>query len=274
MHNVDFLITTFMRPDCLTELVLSIAHYYPDAKVFIGDQNQILAKKFYEQLQERAGFRRSQFKVFKLPFDCGLSRARNFLVQNTPSAYKLILDDDFIFTRETDLYKFLTLIEQDGVGVVAGAVKTNGMLINYEYKLDKQDDTMFYAPDGDQWQEYKGITYKQTGCVLNFALYRKEVFEDVLWDRDLKVTEHLEFMWRLNQTPWKILYTPEVITSHSQERNHEYKKMRKRTDFRFLSFQKMGISKVHYVHNGHTVELKDGKIINTREYGTYKGNLG
>jgi len=261
MHNVDFLITTFMRPDSLTKLVESIAKYYPNANTYIGDQNSKKDRAFYENLQLRTGL---PFTVIKLPYDCGLSRARNYLVQNTPSDYKLILDDDFIFTEETDLYKFITLIEQDGVGVVAGAVRTKGTIVHYEYRLLKRGDTLYYSSDKDKWKKHKNITYKQTGCVLNFALYRKEVFADVLWDRDLKVCEHLEFMWRLNQTQWKILYTPEVVTDHSQERNGQYKTMRKRPRFRYISFEKMGITRVKYVHNGQTVEMKDGKIISYR----------
>jgi hypothetical protein len=77
-------------------------------------------------------------------------------------------------------------------------------------------------------------------------------------------------MWRLNQTNWKILYTPEVICEHSQARDKEYKQMRKRDGFRFIAFEKMGITKIHYVHNGKTVELKDGKIINRIENANYK----
>ena len=261
MQNVDFLITTFLRPDCLEQLILSIAKFYPIAHVYIGDQNQFHDKQFYEKLRLQTGL---PFTVVKLPYDCGLSRARNYLVANTPHDYKLILDDDFIFTEETDLHKFLTLIEMDKVGVVAGAVDTKGKIVNYEYKLRKSKDTLYYAPDGDEWQEYKGIKYKETGCVLNFALYRKEVFDDLLWDRDLKVCEHLEFMWRLNKTDWKILYTPEVITDHSQERGVRYKAFRTRSRFRVLSFQKLGVTKIKYAHNGQTVELRDGKVISYR----------
>lgn len=262
MQDVDFLITTFMRPDCVERLVLSIAKFYPKANVYIGDQNKANDKQFYERLRIVSGL---QLTVFKLPYDCGLSRARNFLVTQTPSPYKLILDDDFIFTEQTDLQKFKTLIELDGVGVVAGAVSTNGKPIHYEYRLRKSRNTLYYAPDGDEWKEHEGITYKETGCVLNFALYRKEVFDWLLWDRELKVAEHLEFMWRLNKTPWKIIYTPEVIADHSQERSGRYKTMRTRPRFRILSFEKMGITKVQYVHNGQTAELKDGKIISYRQ---------
>jgi hypothetical protein len=262
MHNVDFLITTFLRPDCLTQLVLSIAQFYPAANVYIGDQNRAHDKPFYERLRKLSGL---PLTVFKLPYDCGLSRARNYLVAHTPRDYKLILDDDFIFTAETDLQKFKTLLALEGAGVVAGAVNTNGRLVNYEYQLQKQGETLLYAPDGDQWEEYHGIKYKETGCVLNFALYRKEVFDSVLWDRDLKVAEHLEFMWRLSQTPWKMLYTPEVITHHTQERSTKYRVLRKRPRFRRLSFEKLGITKVTYVHNGQTAELKDGKIISYRQ---------
>ncbi len=39
-------------------------------------------------------------QVIKLPYDCGLSNARNELVNNVNTEYTLLLDDDFIFTEK------------------------------------------------------------------------------------------------------------------------------------------------------------------------------
>lgn len=267
MENIDFLITTFMRPECVKRLVLSIAKFYPSARIYIADQNKIHSIDFYKKLYHEAataGLRKRPVVEF-IKYDSGLSRGRNYLVSRSPSKYKLILDDDFIFTHETNIEKFLTLLEMaDDIGVVGGMVKTGGVPMNYEYKLIVKDDTLYYAPDGDEYQEYQGISYKQTGCILNFALYRRDVLEQVRWDDEQKICEHLEFMYRLNQAPWKILYTPEVICDHSHQNTQEYKSMRRRDMYKKLVYKKLGVNRIKYVFNGHTSILNNDNSVTTR----------
>jgi len=93
--QVDFCVPTFKRPKAVERLLLSIAAHYPLANIYVADQNETLDREFYGQLGDKlakVGLVKD-ISVEQLPYDCGLSYARNQLVLNSPSPYKLILDD-------------------------------------------------------------------------------------------------------------------------------------------------------------------------------------
>jgi GT2 family glycosyltransferase len=262
---VDFCITTFKRPKALERLLLSIAEYYPMANVYVADQNETLDRDFYKKLRNKvydAGLLK-RVSIEHLPYDCGLSYARNHLVRTTPNKYKLILDDDMMFTRETDIKKMVTLLEaHPRAGVVGGLVTQLGSEVHFEFNLEIKDQTIYQVPDGQKLREHMGIKYKRTGCVLNFALFRKELFDAVIWDNDLKVTEHMDFYLRLKSgTVYNVLYTPDVVIDHPPtERDADYKDLRQRKEFMVKMLRKHKVQRVQYL-NGQVTELtQDGEL--------------
>jgi len=68
MRDVTFGITTFGRPELLTNLIRSIYRRYPLARIVVANNGK-------EQLNVP-----DSVTLLNLPFDCGLSRARNALV--------------------------------------------------------------------------------------------------------------------------------------------------------------------------------------------------
>ena len=266
ISKIDMCITTFMRPDLLERLLLSIVKYYPDANIYIADQNKKFFVKQYRELWDKltnAGLQNKPHAI-NLPYDCGLSYARNYLVDNTPNDYKLILEDDFIFTEKTILEKMYKLINlNENVGVVGGCITQAGQRVNFEHKYEMHDDILKQVSDGNNWQEFDGLRYKRTGCVFNFALFKKEVFNHVKWDNDLKVCEHNDFFLNWPKG-WDILYLPEVKIGHEKTKDEEYKQFRGRTnEFMKIMMEKWNITEIRYI-NGFTYQLKDGEIITTR----------
>ncbi len=265
---VDFCITTFKRPEALRRLLLSIAKYYPSANVYVADQSEKFDRDFYKTLRAElldAGMQK-RVSFERLPFDCGLSYARNHLVLTTPNKYKLILDDDMEFSEETDIKKFIQLMEMDkGIGIVGGSLKQLGQEVHFEFNFRREKDALYHENDGDRWKRYQGIKYKATGCVLNFALMKRELFNLINWDQNLKVTEHLDFYIRMQNVHYRILYTPEVVINHPpHERNEEYKAMRTRTEFLNMMMRKHGLKKIKYL-NGQVTELDQEGIKRYRE---------
>lgn len=261
---VDFCITTFERPKALERLLISIAKFYPMANVYVADQSKVFDRVFYKKLRRQiqgAGLIK-RLSIDQLPYDCGLSYARNFLVSRTPNKYKLILDDDFEFTTETDIGKFVRILDDfKEVGVVGGLVKQNGVDVNFEFNLEIKDKTIHHQADGNRWKDHNGIKYKRTGCVLNFALFRAELLNQVRWDNNLKVTEHTDFYLRLKKTSWHIFYTPDVVVDHPPvERSKEYKELRQRDTFLIMMFKKHGVNRMKYL-NGQVYELEGDSVI-------------
>lgn len=269
--GVDFLVTTFKRQKALERLMLSIAEHYPMAHIYIADQNETIDRSFYRDLNMKlaqAGLVKRP-RVDKLPYDCGVSFARNHLFMNTPGKYKLILDDDMRFTEKTDIGKMVKLIEADeATYIVGGALTQLGTDVHFEFSLDMKDDTISQMPDNSQWREHEGIRYRNPGCVLNFALMRKDIMRYIQWDPELKVCEHMDFYLRLrniasNKT---IVYTPDVVIDHPPaERDNEYKALRQRDEFLKKMFYKHGARRVKYL-NGQITELqRDGSLKRYKE---------
>lgn len=255
---IDFCITTFKRPEALKRLLLSIAEHYPMANVYVGDQNETLDREFYKQLRSDvydAGLLK-RIVIEHLPYDCGLSYARNHLVLTTPNQYKLILDDDMVFTKETDIGKMVSLMETgNSVGIVGGLVRQLGYDIHFEFTPEIEGDTIVHRTERQIWRSHNNIRYRKTGCVLNFALMRKDLFTYIQWDHRLKVTEHTDFYLRMKQTPYQILYTPDVVVEHPPtQRTDGYKQLRQRDEFQVMMLKKWGMKKMRY-ENGQVIEL-------------------
>src|SRR5690606_19855956 len=89
-----FGIVTFQRHEKLVRLVNSIRAKYPAARIVIADNGRKLPARPAELAAELEGCH-----TVVLPFDCGLSAARNFLISHTGAMSGrpdlVILDDDY-----------------------------------------------------------------------------------------------------------------------------------------------------------------------------------
>lgn len=245
-QTIDFCITTLDRYAHLEQLIDSIFKYYPNARITVADQSKNIDYHFYMN---------REVSLISLPYDCGLSYARNKLVECTKRPYILILEDDFLFTEDTKVEKLLTLSEK--YDIIGGGVYRKDYRIPFEFYFEKRGNELWQIPDGDKWQEYKGITYKETGCILNFALFNRRVFKDVQWDNRLKLREHQHFFYRVHK---KIAFTDEVkIIDNKGKQSNEYKALKGRDEFWKIAMEDLGITKVIYT-SGRVVELEDNLI--------------
>lgn len=249
MHKVDFLVTTLDRYHYLRQLLNSIFKFYPNAKVTVADQSKKIDTDFYNEWKDR------DLRVFPLPYDCGLSRARNILVGETKRPYKLILEDDFKFIQETKIENLVKLM--DIADIAGGAVGTRHFRIPFEHYFEKTGDAIYQIPDGDHWKRYEGIDYKPTGCVMNFALFKDKVFDETIWDDRLKLREHQHFFYRCKNP---IVFTDNVeIRDNKKGNTKEYKALKGRDDFWKIALEDLGVTKFVYL-NGQAVELEGDKI--------------
>jgi len=258
VDEIDFLITMFQRWECLENLLFSIAKYYPQANIFIADQSKKLITKMYNDLYFRlfeVGLRVKP-KAYGLKYDCGLSEARNHLFAHTNRKYKLLLEEDFVFTEKTDIPAMLELLESDPkLGIVGGMVIQDGNEIKFEHYLVKNGPTLYHRASGG----YNAQEYKLTGCVPNFMLMRADL--GVVWDDRIKISgEHTDFFLKLAETDWLVAYTRKAQVDHVKINGKAYKFMRKRDEFMKILFQNHNINKIVYI-NGYTIEYKYDKII-------------
>jgi DNA-binding transcriptional LysR family regulator len=83
LERITFGITSFERPRLLEQLVASIRRRYPQARILVADNGRQKAN-----LPE-------DVRVLDLEFDCGLSRARNAMIDNLETEFLLLLEEDF-----------------------------------------------------------------------------------------------------------------------------------------------------------------------------------
>ncbi|MCX6785936.1 MAG: glycosyltransferase [Candidatus Komeilibacteria bacterium] len=261
MAEVDFLITTFDRYPQLEKLLFSIREFYPMARIFIADQSKKFYASYYRALWKKLDFKNKP-TAYNLPYDCGLSYARNFLLNKTSAPYILLLEDDFVFTDKTNINKMMTILEMNPtIGALGGEVLENGYPVRFCHYWKQEGDILYHVDDGDQWDYCDHIKYKKTGAVMNFTLFRRQLFNDVRWDEKIKIEgEHTDFYWRLSQTYWQVAFTPESAVDHNKIGNTaDYKVLRKRNEFLKILLEKHYLTKIIYKNN-YTIALEGGVV--------------
>jgi len=257
---VDFCITTFERPEQLKKLLYSIVKYYPEANIYIADDGKRFDVKWYKALWDELfdlGLKNKPV-AFNIEYDKGLSYKRNILISKTPNVYKLILEEDFIFTEKTDIKKMINFLEENfQYGLVGGSLSQNGNIRHFEGFFKFKRGVLKQIPL--DYQNLKEVN--DCDCVFNFFLAKKEIFNYTKWNEKIKIGgEHTGFFLNLQNSPWKVAYIPSVVINHDQFHPTNYKPFRTRLEFLPIMMKENGIKKM-INFNGKTYELKDNKLI-------------
>ena len=262
MEDITFVIKTFERPFCLIRLVKSIYKYYPDAKIVIGDDSAVSCKG---TIGKR--FPQKDITVYELPYDCGISYGRNFLIGKVNTGYCILLDDDFVFDKKTDVKKCLEVLKEKELDICGGYLR------NYP-ALGVAIDNIKYIPKiilrGVQNYNYIGyIAYKdnefnikyytkrfpdfeRVDIVLNFFIAKTEVLRDKCpWDDLLKIHEHTAFFIKAKKLNLNIGFSKEMSVMHKPIRNKKYYQHR----FRKQSINWMKLYNIKQL----TYSIDDGK---------------
>ena len=266
--GIDFCIKTLKRPKSLEKLLWSILKYYPEANISVADDDQKFNPKYYKELWKElmdSGMINKPI-AYNLPFDSGLSKSRNFLVDNSKKDYILLLEDDFVFIDETKIMKMKMVLDNDKeIGIIGGSVFNGDDNYNFDFNFEKKGKTLYQVKPEENWKDCEGIKYRICDCVFNFALIRKEVFKSIKWDDEIKIMgEHTDFFLRLKNTPWKVAFCPEVGIGHEHISTGDYRTMRKRTEFFIRMMKKHKLKKYIYL-TGRVYELEGDKLINYKQ---------
>jgi phosphorylcholine metabolism protein LicD len=223
-REIAIIIPTFIRDECLYKLIKSIKETLPEEwyRIYIGDQGLYTPEKvkIYEELEKEG------HKCYFLPFNSGLAKVRNYLTSKIKEPYALIVDDDFEFSKESKIQNFLEVLNTNkDIGIVGGNLEGHS---EFNYNIIIQDNKLYYIQFKKQHYfqtpqmglDKERIPYIYCDIVLNFALFKKEVFNDIKWDDELKLVEHTDFYLRLKQqNKWLVTFTPTVWAGHPEKVN-------------------------------------------------------
>src|SRR5262249_1993455 len=148
-----------------------------------------------------------------LPFAARVTAGRNLLIDRTDRPFLLLLDDDFCLTADTKVDRlFQRLQSAPCLDVVAGAcidVVGNGRQPRISGgTMELEGDTLLIDTAG--WRD------RNTGLrdyVPQFALIRREVFNDVRWEGGIG-GEHYDFCLQLQRSRWKVAQDLDVQIDH------------------------------------------------------------
>lgn len=189
-EDITLCITTFLRPKALEKLQNSIKAFYPQLKCVVVDTKG------------------------------NVSWGRNFAAKQVITPYLVILDDDFVFTKDTKLEILLAhLKNNEELGCVGGLVNNDWYAYNFKAFRDKLHI----------WPVEKS-TFTTCDLINQFAMFRTEVLKKYKWNEDLPINEHYNFFYQLwRGEEWKVASTSEVSIAHIRPRpTPEYIKHRKR----------------------------------------------
>lgn len=219
MKNIAIIVTTFLRDDLLRTTVDSmLAHAPKNCQIFIGDQGCRNPKDHLAKINE---YYKERVYYYPLPFDCGLSHARNYLVEQALKMgyeYCLIASDSMIFNENTrginDILPYLESGEFDAIGLCLNNAEIYWVgwlkLIEHQnFELDFIDR----SKDPDVGPIYR------CGIIHNFFIAKTSSLAQVKWDENLKLCEHEDFFYRYGQAGFKVGWTKVVSCDRIKTRD-------------------------------------------------------
>jgi len=211
IDDLTILIKSFMRPDSVINLIDSIKARYDIKIIIIDDSNPHL------------NFDSNNVKTYNIKFDSGLSAGRNYGLGKIKTPYFLLCDDDFEFTDNTNLSKWLEILKNSDLDILGADVIMNGKPIDYFGLLKIINGSLYYVNGNHGSNDY----YTEYDLILNFFIAKTESIRNNNWDDELKIAEHTAFFLK-NKGVLKIAHTKMFSINHQQIRNHEYNVYRSR----------------------------------------------
>ncbi|KAM4608031.1 beta-1,4 N-acetylgalactosaminyltransferase 2-like [Discoglossus pictus] len=173
---------TFLRYDKVRLLIKSIQQFYPDITVIVADDNENT-----EKLQEK------NVEQYFMPFAKGWFAGRNLAVSQVTTKYFLWVDDDFIFTENTKLEKFVQVLEETDLDVVGGSVDGNDYKFKILYQEGDEDGACLHRRHGS-YHKLEGFPNCVVASgVVNFFLAHARRVLAVGFDTKLQRVAHTEF---------------------------------------------------------------------------------
>jgi glycosyltransferase involved in cell wall biosynthesis len=214
LEQVTALTKTFERPAILMRLVRSIQRLYPGLHIIVVDDSQ--------HPEPVTGV-----QTVIMPYDSGLSCGRREGLRHVVTQYVLLLDDDFVLYRRTNLVAAVHLMEAHRqIDIMGGCVLNLPFYTSTDYRRGALFPTEATStmPEGSL---IGGLPVYDK--VANFFLARTERLRAVNWDPTLKQNEHADFFTRAKgvlttvyNQDLKCLHAPTPFDTRYMEKRGEH----------------------------------------------------
>jgi len=229
MNDITCNIKAFYRPKKFQQCLSSVI----DAgiwKIIVGyDGPKELLEEHKEIIDKYKGD--NYIKLIELPFNAGLSKTRNKMVEETKTEYILQLDDDNYIPR--NIMEPLSFLKDKPLvgGVSFGWLKDDEWLPMMDaYDIEIINGFFFKTYNVPKHVYYvHNIQYMLAfDFVPNQGIFRKAVFDEIKWDENYIIDrEHEDYFLSLKlYTAWKFAITPSIYLRHSPGGDKEFMSFR------------------------------------------------
>ena len=208
MNNVTILIKSFLRKECVDNLITSIRATYKTIPIVVVDDSDKGYNFNYDE----------NIKTYYLPFNSGVSAGRNYGVSKIDTEYFVLLDDDYEFTENTNIEKLLSIIQNSSLDILGGAVQERNGQYDNTYGIFDQNGTQVKCSRRVIAEQQ----YDKCQFIPNFFIAKTITIKAHGWDPELGAGgEHYAFFFD-NQQYFKVGYTNTVSIFHRKSRTLEY----------------------------------------------------
>ena len=219
VHQCVTLITkTRYRLSNVANLITSLHRYYPGTRVIVADDfNPSYPANAPDAWLCVYGEGRDGLITY-IQVEEGISNGRNTALHLATTEYVLVVDDDHVFTNESDLFALLRVLQHTDTTLAAGQFG--------EYRFDALVRATPVNTSSVHLIWYPYIFYQSlqpvadcyvTDRVQNFFLAKREDLLDTGgWDNQRKIFEHVDFFLTLRKHCKKVVYCPGVKLHHDQ----------------------------------------------------------
>jgi hypothetical protein len=241
-------IITMARPGCAKRLIESVRRFYPRLPIVMVEQVDGPSP-----LSEIAAIADVQHVV--LPFDTGISIARNVAVASVRTEYFILADDDFVFLESTIFTPALNfMFAFPEVAFLGGDLeerersradyskarnllfdKTGRGIVVLSAEMLKTNSKVF-----------EGQRFQFCDLVSCWGIGRTSTFQNtpLLWDERFKIGgSHYDFFltWKQNYPQLKIAHTSTLLCAHDPIREPQYNSLRHRQEWTTILAEKWEI---------------------------------
>jgi hypothetical protein len=231
--KIAIILTTFLRPKLAFQTIQTIQPILNEnIYLLVGDQSDDLHK-----INQNSNWHYTQ--TWNLPYDCGLSYARNYLVQKAYDMgfkYVLISADSIQFTQPYNFRPYINFLEKDNNRGIIGFGGAWNFLMTITSQGIRLDSSKEFITE-------EGIIYKKCDIVRNIFLAKTNTLLD-LWDNNLKLAEHEDSFINYKKRGYEVYSTNSLYFKKVKDTSSEqYNQMRHRFgEYKNLLKKKLNIS--------------------------------
>ena len=268
-EDISLIIKTFARQEALERLLASIREQgYGHCPILIADDSKTPYK---DAILQDYGDIVDEYIV--LPFNVGVSKGRNELLNHIRTEYFVLHDDDFFYNEETDLLRARKELVEYDLDILCGYLidKVQGYyfpwvpkrisdalrLYRTHWKKQIWMATFNERSDGGlsiQSVPRNGSVIQTCDLSFQFFIGRTTAIRDIVggWNPKLKsIGEHWEFFYRCKQAGLRVATSSNFVACHENVSNPTY------DSFRHDNEEEMMITSIRehgfrYLKRGHT----------------------